>query len=282
VAKAPSSGFGLRRIAGGGALVWVGAAAAALAAHGAIALIAFRQQEPTAGLPTPPAILLDLAPLPAAPAAPQTQAAPDRLDAPEIPEAAAPELTARTPPPAPPRLEPPEPPEPLALPEAPAPRADLRPKPRPVRIAEPERKARPLRIAEPEREARPPSQAARAPQAATPRQAPVPVAPRETAGRQGAAYDEAWRSRIMAHLQRRMIYPPAALEAGVAGTAVVNIRLDTAGKVTGAKLVRSSGDRALDAAALTAVRLASPLPKPPPGQNLEVTAPLRYNQRATP
>jgi protein TonB len=270
VAKAPSSGFGLRRIAGGGALVWVGAAAAALAAHGAIALIAFRQQEPAAGLPTPPAILLDLAPLPAAPAAPQTQAAPDRLDAPEIPEAAAPELTAQTAPPAPPRLEPPEPPEPLALPEAPAPRADLRPKPRP------------LRSAEPEREARPPSQAARAPQAATPRRAPAPVAPRETAGRQGAASDEAWRSRIMAHLQRRMIYPPAALEAGVAGTAVVNIRLDTAGKVTGTKLVRSSGDRALDAAALTAVRLASPLPKPPPGQDLEVTAPLRYNQRATP
>jgi protein TonB len=255
--------LGPGRIAGGGAMVWICAAVAALAAHGALALLALRQTDALpAGLPTPPAILLDLSP--AAPQASQTEAAPDRLDAPDIPAVAAPELTAAPPPPSPLPLDAPDPPEPPPEPlAAPAPIVP-RPEPRPARKAPP------------------PSQAARAPTVATPKIAPAPAAPRQAPGRQGTTSPEAWGPRVMAHLQRRMIYPPRALAEGIVGTAVVNIRLDAAGKVRKARLVRSSGDRDLDAAALTAVRLASPLPKPPPGQELEVTAPLRYNQRAAP
>lgn len=256
--------MGPGRIAGGGALVWICAGVAALAAHGALALLALSQTDAAStGLPTPPAILLDLSP--AAPPAPETEAAPERLDAPDIPAVAAPKMAAAPPPPpAPLPLDAPDPPEPLPEPLAmPAP-AVPRPEPRPAPKTPP------------------PSQAARAPRTATPKAAPAPAAPRAAPGRQGTSSPEAWAPRVMAHLQRRMIYPPRALEGGVAGTAVVNIRLDETGKVQGARLVRSSGDRDLDAAALTAVRLASPLPKPPPGQELEVTAPLRYNQRAAP
>ncbi|NUB21754.1 TonB family protein [Azospirillum formosense] len=49
------------------------------------------------------------------------------------------------------------------------------------------------------------------------------------------------------------------------GQATVKLTLGTAGEVLDASILTSSGDAALDRAALAAVRKASPFPTPPPG-----------------
>jgi len=52
------------------------------------------------------------------------------------------------------------------------------------------------------------------------------------------------------------------------GTAVVRFGLSRSGGVRYVKLLRSSGDKSLDSAALAAVRRASPFPRPPAGMSL--------------
>ncbi|QCO18845.1 energy transducer TonB (plasmid) [Azospirillum brasilense] len=53
------------------------------------------------------------------------------------------------------------------------------------------------------------------------------------------------------------------------GQATVKLTLGTAGEVLDAAILTSSGDEALDRAALAAVRRASPFPAPPPGLTAE-------------
>ncbi|KAA1056915.1 energy transducer TonB family protein [Azospirillum argentinense] len=53
------------------------------------------------------------------------------------------------------------------------------------------------------------------------------------------------------------------------GQATVKLTLGTAGEVLDAAILTSSGDEALDRAALAAVRKASPFPTPPPGLTAE-------------
>ncbi|NUB06935.1 TonB family protein [Azospirillum sp. Vi22] len=53
------------------------------------------------------------------------------------------------------------------------------------------------------------------------------------------------------------------------GQATVKLTLGTAGEVLDAAILTSSGDAALDRAALAAVRKASPFPTPPPGLTAE-------------
>jgi protein TonB len=50
-----------------------------------------------------------------------------------------------------------------------------------------------------------------------------------------------------------------------AGTASVTFTISRMGEVLSARLANSSGDRALDAEAVSQPRRASPLPAPPPG-----------------
>ncbi len=52
-------------------------------------------------------------------------------------------------------------------------------------------------------------------------------------------------------------YPDIAKEAGVEGKVIVNVLVETDGHVSEAKVVKSSGDRNLDAAALEAARKAT-------------------------
>ena len=60
---------------------------------------------------------------------------------------------------------------------------------------------------------------------------------------------------------------------------MVDFALDASGRVTSAALARSSGDGALDAEAVAAVRRASPLPPPPPGAPRVYLAPIRFALR---
>jgi periplasmic protein TonB len=85
-----------------------------------------------------------------------------------------------------------------------------------------------------------------------------------------------WRAAIAAHLNQHKRYPGSG-----AGISTITFSVDRSGKVLSARLLRSSGNAALDAEAVAMARRASPLPKPPAdiaGDNLSLTVPVRFSQ----
>ena len=87
-----------------------------------------------------------------------------------------------------------------------------------------------------------------------------------------------WRAAIVAHLNQHKRYPGSG-----AGISTITFSIDRSGKVLSARLLRSSGNAALDAEAVAMARRASPLPKPPAGiagDNLSLTVPVRFSQTA--
>ncbi len=87
-----------------------------------------------------------------------------------------------------------------------------------------------------------------------------------------------WRAAIAAHLNQHKRYPGSG-----AGISTITFSIDRSGKVLSARLLRSSGNAALDAEAVAMARRASPLPKPPAGiagDNLNLTVPVRFSQTA--
>jgi protein TonB len=95
----------------------------------------------------------------------------------------------------------------------------------------------------------------------------------------GVADVAAYRNALLAKISSAVRYPEAARARGAAGVAAVNFALDAAGDVTLAQLARSSGDGALDAEAVAAVRRASPLPPPPADAPRAYVAPIRFDLR---
>lgn len=95
----------------------------------------------------------------------------------------------------------------------------------------------------------------------------------------GSVSPAKWRSRLMAHLERRKKYPSAARSRGEQGTAYVRFSIDANGNVLSASLARSSGFPELDSEVVALVRRASPVPAPPPGENRTITAPVRFTVR---
>lgn len=281
------------------ALVWGVAGGLALAAHAAVALLALRPAPSLPpGPPGPPAVLIDLAPLPSsAAAADQDRFGPDAIDAPDIPAPpepetrAAPVETATALPPAPqtPALAD-RAAAPPVVPPPPEPAPEPRPVPRPVELS----RRPPMETPRPEpprpqtvrpqtvrpqaaRSERPPSQAATATRLRAARPAETSAAPSGGGGGATANEISRWTAQVMARLHSRMVYPSAESAAGRGGTAVVWIFFTPDGTVRSARLKQSSGNRAVDAAALSAVRKASPLPKPPPGAPLDLGAPFTFD-----
>jgi protein TonB len=244
--------------------------------------------EPTPAPPPargdPPAA--DVAPPPPAPAkvatadatdAPATAPIPRTADAapPAARDAASP--SAEAPQPAA-TLEPTPPPTPAAAPDRPdspkqadsvppeadfaatstSPQIEARPSARPVATG---------RVLAPRKPASPPAGA----RAAT-------VAARPAATSPGAALS-AYRNALQAKIWGEVRYPDVARERGATGVATVHFALDDVGAVTLADLAQSSGDRALDDEALSAVRRASPLPAPPAGAPRAYSAPIRFELR---
>jgi protein TonB len=88
-----------------------------------------------------------------------------------------------------------------------------------------------------------------------------------------------WHRELVAHLGRFKRYPSTAVSRRETGEIVLKFVLDRAGRVAGTAVVRSSGSRDLDAAALDMVLRASPLPPPPhdvPGETIELQVPVRF------
>ena len=89
-----------------------------------------------------------------------------------------------------------------------------------------------------------------------------------------------WHGRVMAHLNRRKRYP----SGGGRGRTLVHFVIDRSGRVLSSRLVRSSGSRTLDSAAVALARRASPLPAPPSDvkrglSRISLTVPIDYTRR---
>ncbi|CAO3436016.1 energy transducer TonB family protein [Azospirillum argentinense] len=157
-------------------------------------------------------------------------------------------------------------PEPEVAPEPVSPALEPTPEPAP----EPPPPPPPKPLPKP----KPPVKAAPKPQTA-PGPSPSPTPPAEAgAGRNAAAAVEPvsasrgamvdYGAQVWAWIGR---HKPEKVVGG--GQATVKLTLGTAGEVLDASILASSGDEALDRAALAAVRKASPFPTPPPGLTAE-------------
>jgi len=276
------------------AVLWVAAAAVAVMAHGGVVLVALRQPPPTpAEDSAPPAITIDLAPMPVAPQATEERIAPDTTDAPAV-DASAPDrmpVPAPPPPTVVPTIAPQQVAERAPLPDPLAPqKVDTLPQTQPeVTLPQPEAtETRPLsrpenlrvvEVPDPVKTAEPapPSPAAAWAQVRTD-QAEAVAAPRSSAGTRGMSPAK-WQAKLMAHLERYKLYPPAARQRREEGVVKVRFVIDDGGNVRSAQLVRSSGHADLDEAVLTLVRRASPVPAPPPGAPRDIVAPVQFNVR---
>jgi protein TonB len=119
----------------------------------------------------------------------------------------------------------------------------------------------------------------------------VPNAPFASAGGEGSSNEteasiEAIRQRyeqqISGWIARHRVYPPEA--KGEIGRVIVRMRINRAGYVRYYALEESSGNAALDAAALAMIRRANPMPTPPsnyPAGNLiEFLIPINFEKPA--
>lgn len=154
-------------------------------------------------------------------------------------------------------------------------------------LAIPLPRPRPADLPVPERAAAAPAPAPAPPgiERAT-REPAAPAAPAAAARQQGGSLarpeiaPERYEAALLAHLERNKRYPRAARVRGDEGVVTVLFTLDRNGRVSEARVLRSSGSTALDGAALDTVRRASPMPAPPAGiRRLSFTVPMRFDLR---
>ena len=177
----------------------------------------------------------------------------------------------------------PPPPPPVPAPEPPKPVEEPKPQPpEPPKAEEPQKpveppKETPKPKVEPKPEkVRPPEKHALDKPKVAPKPDNKPTAPPATAvapkvGIAGTAgdpaalanYDSSVNSRLNAHKR----YPDAARPLRAQGTVTVRFTIGPSGDVSGVAIVGSSGNAALDQAALAMVRDASPMPAPPGGKS---------------
>lgn len=272
-------------------LRWSLAALVVASAHGTAGWVIANWQRAEAAMGAPPAaVMIELAPLAVAPEAPQQDVAPgpEMVEAQPEPEPPLPE------PVEPPKdVEPPPEPEPVAVPEPeikipelpplPDAAAVLTPPPKEApKPPPPEVKPRPKpkpRIVERKKPVRPDKPRAE--------QTTAPVAQAQTAARAAApaagasaaspAANASWRGSLIAHLNRFKRFPNGASP----GTVQVAFSIDRGGRVLSARLVRGSGDSALDEEAVAMIRRASPVPAPPDGLgggSIALAVPIRFSR----
>jgi protein TonB len=254
-----------------GRLRWGACWALALAFHAAVAanlLLYWRpEQDQVAGAPL---ILIELAPLPIAPAVTPSDAPPGPQQTQTV-AALPPEPPAIKRDVTPPPEQPVEKTETAALPSAP-------------------QAERPVAVLPPPKPAEPPREKKHAPSPA--RQASAPSSTAHRAARAAALAPGAsarhpvalpnWQSRLVAWLERYKRYPAEAQARGEHGVAQLAFSVDRSGGVHHARILRGSGSTALDRATLALIARAQPLPPPPPeirGAQIAIVVPIRYNIR---
>jgi protein TonB len=233
---------------------WTFAGALVLAAHVGLmaSYLLLRPAEPP-GAPAAPVVIVELAPLPVAPASQF-----DVTPGPEM-QAAPPE----------PKVE--RPPEPLVI-EVPPPPPIVQP---PVVMApEPP----PPEVKRVERE--PPAPQTTAPPRSERNTAARPAAPAPGAVSQSALAD--WRSRVVSQLQRAKRYPGGAASRREQGTVTLAFTLSRSGSVLARHIVRGSGHSELDQEVLAMVQRAAPFPPFPAGMNqpsVQLSVPVNFALR---
>jgi protein TonB len=241
-------------------LRWGCSFAVVLALHAGAVGIALGWSHPEAPFAPPSAaVMVEMAPLPAAPGVVPKEAPPGP-DLSEVLPDPEPPPPVEMPPPvmAEVMLPDPEPPPPL----------DFKPPPPP--------KPKPL---EKKVEKKPPQPKAAASPAA-PQQAAVAAAPQ--AGATPAPPSAAlptWQGLLLRHLERHKRYPSEAQRARQEGVTYVRFTMSRDGRVLAARIERASGIGALDREGLELLQRAQPLPPLPsdqPGESLEIVVPIQF------
>ncbi len=243
---------------------WLMAAVVVFAAHliATLAILYWPKPVKSAG-DAPPAILVELAPLAVAPESEHLDVAPG----PEMVEAQ-------------PKQEPePKPEEKTPAPELPqkAESEVVLPPPAPEKKEEEKPQPQPQKAVQQRKDL----QKHYAPQTTAAPKLNLKKAAQPAATVSGTTADSVlananWRGAVVAHLNRFKRFPGGAS----GGTAVVAFSIDPGGRVTSARLVRSSGSSALDADAVAMIWRASPVPAPPAsvsrGAGISLSVPVRY------
>jgi protein TonB len=246
---------------------WSLAGAIVLAGHLALVAGYWMLPEPDAdGAAASPVVIVELAPVPVAPASQQ-----DLAPGPDMVEA--------TPTPPPSKQTAPEEVQPVPKMDAPA----------EVTLPEPEPKPQEQKVEEsnatPQTDT-PPVQVAPAPQTtAAPRSdlntAAVPAAPAPGSVSDRAAI-ASWRDLLLTRLQQSKRYPAAAEARREQGVVTLNFVVDRKGHVLARNIVKSSGSSALDDEVMAMVKRAEPLPAFPPAMtqgSISLTVPIRFSLR---
>ncbi|NKJ01308.1 energy transducer TonB [Novosphingobium sp. SG707] len=116
---------------------------------------------------------------------------------------------------------------------------------------------------------------------------PAPTVPETTAPKTLAAPVAArlssevkanWEARLLAHLERYRSFPPRARAARQQGMVQLRFRMNRAGTVLTASILRGSGFTTLDQAALDTLQRAQPLPPIPKDlpEEIELTIPVEF------
>jgi periplasmic protein TonB len=236
---------------------WAACAVAAVAAHGllAVAVLARSDEVSDAGSPV---VMVELAPIAAAPS--QTQI--DEAPAPQVQN----EIAAQMPEEVKHKEKPPE----EQVEETPSrdPEVTL-----PQRVPDPPKQEQEAKIEHQAQE----EQHAMAPQSA-PVTAALPAAPAPGQDEERAAVVLAtWERALSARLESVKRYPLGA--HGEKGVAAVAFRIDRNGHVLNSRITQSSGSATLDEAALATLKRADPFPLPPSGisdEMLTIKTTIRY------
>jgi protein TonB len=247
---------------------WLISGAIIVSAHGGIAagMVNWRDEiepaEPAA------AIVIEFAPMPVAPTMPQTNIAPgpEQVMSDASPNKPVESLEEKQ------KVE-----EKVASRPVEEPPPEVKPAPNPEVAVEPPRE---VQQETPRQAPRLPAPTTSAPVAIPERTAALLAAPTQgQATPQNSSALAAWRSQILAVIERNKRYPETSARRGEQGVAQVFFSLDRQGRVIDSRVVRSSGASALDEEALALLRRAQPFPPVPPeilGDRVNLILPLRF------
>jgi protein TonB len=248
---------------------WAICGAVIVLVHGTIAASVVNWREEIEPAEPAAAIVIEFAPVPVAPAAPQTDIAPgpEQVMSEASPERPVEQVEEKQ------KTE-----EKLASKPVEEPPPEIKPAPNPdVALEPPHQEVTPSQPQQP----RTPAPTTSAPQALPEQTAAVPAAPMQ--GRLTPRTSTAvptWKTKILALLERNKRYPEAAQSRHQQGITQVLFGLDRQGRVIDSRVVRSSGASALDDEALALLRRAQPFPPPPPelpGPRVDLSVPIRFN-----
>ena len=235
---------------------WTVSLLVVLALHAALLVAIALRHVPVEPIGIPPAaVMIDLAPLPAAAPAEPTPPKPQPKVVP-VPE------------PETPKLAPSPAPHPAVTLPTPQP---LKPKLKAKRIEHPP-------TSRPEAEPTPALREPAPPAMAPPASATQPSAAQSTTS-SAANARTSWQAQLVAWLEKYKRYPRVAQEQRQQGVVYLRFAIDRQGKVLLSQINKSSGFELLDDEVLALLQRAQPLPSPPPeisGERIELLVPVAF------